>query len=94
MVSFPLNDKIGIDLKPQVAFTAGVFDVDSEKLKTNSSTGLLIGSSINFSLASHWGLALNLDYLSTKFDELDGVKFETKDTYSTFNTSLGIQYKF
>jgi hypothetical protein len=94
MVSFPLNDKIGIDLKPQLAFTAGVIDVDGEKFKTNSSTGLLIGSSINFSLATHWGLAVNLDYLSTKFDELDGVKFDTKDTYSTFNTSLGIQYKF
>ena len=94
MVSFPLNDKIGVDLKPQVAFTAGVLDVDGEKLKTNSSTGLLLGSSINFSLASHWGLAVNLDYLSTKFEEVDGIKFDSKDTYSTFNTSLGIQYKF
>ena len=94
MVSFPLNDKIGIDLKPQLAFTKGILDDGTDKVETNSSTGLLIGSSINFSLATHWGLAVNLDYLSTKFDELGGIKFDTKDTYSTFNTSLGIQYKF
>ena len=94
MVSFPLNDKIGIDLKPQLAFTTGVYDDGTDKLETNSSTGLLIGSSINFSLASHWGLAVNLDYLSTKFNELDGEPLGIDYKASTFNTSLGIQYKF
>ncbi|MFT7385511.1 MAG: hypothetical protein ACI82E_000262 [Nonlabens sp.] len=94
MVSFPLNDKIGIDLKPQIAFTAGVYDDGYDKYQTNSSTGVLLGSSLNFSLARHWGLAVNLDYLSTKFSELDGQQLDIDYKASSFNTSLGIQYKF
>jgi hypothetical protein len=94
MVSFPLSDKIGIDLKPQVAFTTGVYDNGTDKLNTNSSTGLLLGSSVNFTLAKHWGLVVNLDYLSTKFNELDGEPLGIDYKAVSFNTSLGIQYKF
>lgn len=94
MVSIPLNDKIGIDLKPQLAFTTGVYDDGTDKLNTNSSTGLLLGSSINFTLARHWGLAINLDYLSTKFKEIDGEPLGIDYKAVSFNTSLGIQYKF
>lgn len=94
MVSFPLNNKIGIDLKPQMAFTTGVIDDGMYQYQTNSSIGLLLGSSLNFSLARHWGLALNLDYLSTKFNEMDGEPLYIDYKASAFNTSLGIQYKF
>ena len=94
MFSFPLNNKIGIDLKPQMAFTTGVIDDGIYQYQTNSSIGLLLGSSLNFSLARHWGLAVNLDYLSTKFNEMDGERLSFDYKASTVNTTLGIQYKF
>ncbi|WP_395049341.1 outer membrane beta-barrel protein [Flavobacterium sp.] len=94
MFSFPLSNKIGLDLKPQIAFTTGVFDDGTDTFNTNSSTGLLLGSSINFPFAKHWGLAFNLDYLSTKFKEVDGEPMDINYKANAFNTSLGIQYKF
>lgn len=94
MVSFPLSDKIGIDLKPQIAFTTGVIDDGASKYNTNSSTGFLFGSTLNFSLSRHWGLAVNLDYLSTKFNEIDGQTIGMDYKANALNTSLGIQYKF
>ena len=55
----------------------------------------MLGSSVNFSLAKHWALSLNLDYLSTNFEEYnDGVVYVDKAAIATTNTSLGIQYKF
>ncbi|MGO4819709.1 hypothetical protein [Flavobacterium sp. W22_SRS_FP1] len=44
IVCFPLNDKIGIDFKPQVAFTAVIIDVDGEKFKTNTAAFICISS--------------------------------------------------
>lgn len=94
MFSFPLSSKIGVDLKPQIAFTTGVIDYGTYSSDTNTSTGLLLGSSINFPIADHWGLVLNFDYLSAKFNEVDGERMDSNYKASAFNTSLGIQYKF
>jgi hypothetical protein len=98
MVSFPLNNNIVLDLKPQYAFTSGIIDTGDSgygKLTLDKSSGFILGSSVNFSLAKHWALSLNLDYLSTKFNEYDdGIIFLEEQDISTFNTSLGFQYKF
>lgn len=98
MVSFPLNDKIVFDLKPQIAFTSGSYDTGDlgyGKLQLANSTGFMLGSSMNFSLAKHWAISLNLDYLSTKFAAYnDGIIQLDEAKISTVNTSLGIQYKF
>jgi len=98
MVSFPLNDKIVLDIKPQYVFTSGIIDTGSlgyGKLQLENSSGLMLGSSVNFSLAKHWALSLNLDYLSTKFNAYnDGFIYIDESKVSTVNTSLGVQYKF
>lgn len=94
MFSFPLTNKIGLDLKPQIALTTGISDDGVYRLQSNSATGFLLGSSVNYPISRHWGLAINLDYLTTKFDELDGEPIEENYKASAFNTSLGIQYKF
>ncbi len=98
MVSFPFNKIIVLDLKPQYAMTSGFIDTgdsDYGKLTLDNSSGFMLGSSVNFSLAKHWALSLNLDYLSTKFKEYnDGIFIIEKQDVSTFNTSLGFQFKF
>ena len=98
MVSFPLNKNIVLDLKPQYAMTSGIIDTGDYgygKVTLDKSSGFMLGSSVNFSLAKHWALSLNLDYLSTKFKEYnDGIVIVEKQDVSTFNTSIGIQYKF
>ncbi len=53
MVSFNISDKIGVDLKPQIALTSGIAQFDNVQLTYNSSVGLLVGSSLNYSLADH-----------------------------------------
>lgn len=84
--------------QPQYAFTSGIIDTGDSgygKLTLDKSSGFILGSSVNFSLAKHWALSLNLDYLSTKFNEYDdGIIFLEEQDISTFNTSLGFQYKF
>jgi hypothetical protein len=96
--SNPFNKIIVLDLKPQYAMTSGFIDTgdsDYGKLTLDNSSGFMLGSSVNFSLAKHWALSLNLDYLSTKFKEYnDGIFIIEKQDVSTFNTSLGFQFKF
>ena len=98
MWSIPLNNNIVLDLKPQYAITSGIIDTGDYgygKLTLDKSSGFMLGSSVNFSLAKHWALSLNLDYLSTKFNEYDdGIIYLPKQDVSIFNTSLGFQYKF
>ena len=95
MVSFPLNNNIVLDLKPQYAMTSGIIDDGNDRITLDKSSGCILGSSVNFSLAKHWALSLNLDYLSTKFNEYDnGIFSIPKKDVSIFNTSLGFQYKF
>ena len=98
MWSIPLNNNIVLDLKPQYAITSGIIDTGdygNRKLTLDKSSGFMLGSSVNFSLAKHWALSLNLDYLSTKFNEYDdGIFSIPKKDVSIFNTSLGFQYKF
>ncbi len=88
MVSLPVGEKSSIDFKPQYAFTSAVIEVFGEKA-TETGSGFLLGASYNFSIANHWGLAVNLDYLSAKITE-DGEDFKP----TVVNTSLGIQYRF
>lgn len=98
MISFPFNDKIVFDIKPQYAITSGTIDTGDSgygTIQLDKSSGFMLGSSVNFSLAKHWALSLNLDYLSTNFEEYnDGVVYVDKAAIATTNTSLGIQYKF
>ena len=94
MLSLPINDKFGFDFKPQYAFTSLIVDVDGEDFNFTGPGGILVSSTLNYSFAKHWGLALNLDYLSSKYNKLDNESIERDVKVSTFSTSLGIQYRF
>ena len=94
MFTFPISDKLSVDSKPQIALTSGSVDDGTDNFDFNKSVGLLIGSSINYSIANHWELSLNLDYMSTKFNKLGGIEIGQDYKTSTFNTSAGIHYKF
>ncbi|SHH03228.1 hypothetical protein SAMN05443549_11210 [Flavobacterium fluvii] len=99
MVSFSLkNKKIGFDLKPQFAFTTLSVDNDqydgSDNLFHSSTLGVLFGGTVNFSLARHWCLPLNFDYLVTKFDEISSNGASGEYKVGSFNISTGLQYKF
>ncbi len=93
MLTLPVNDKLGFDFKPQYAFTSAVDEYQGDKLEYSGPGGILLSGTMNYSLAKHWGLAFNLDYLSTKFDEVEGESMDDVKV-TTFTTSLGIQYKF
>lgn len=92
MLTLPINDKFGFDFKPQYAFTSAVSEYDGDKAEWSGPGGILLSGTMNYSLAKHWGLSFNLDYLSTKFNEFEGESVDVKA--SVFSTAIGIQYKF
>jgi hypothetical protein len=93
MFSFPISDKFSVDSKPQLALTSATFNDGTIKANTNKSVGYIIGSSLNYAIADHFELSLNLDYLGTKFKNLEGTPIGDYKA-STFNTSIGFHYRF
>ena len=93
MFTFPINDQLSVDSKPQIALTSATFNDGTIKANTNKSIGYIIGSSLNYAIADHFGFSLNFDYLGTKFNEIDGIDIGDYKP-SSFNTSIGFHYRF
>ena len=78
----------GLDIKPQYAFVGAVLnDSLGDETTVDGESGFILGTTYNFSLGEHWGLAANADYLSMSFEGAD-------ESVNIFKLSLGIQYKF
>ena len=77
----------GLDIKPQYAFVSMVAEYNGEKDTYNSESGFILGATYNFSLGGNWGIAANVDYLTSNFEE-------SEDSLDIFKLSVGVRYNF
>ncbi|MDG1064166.1 MAG: hypothetical protein P8O93_06940 [Flavobacteriaceae bacterium] len=88
------------DIKPQYVFSlSGVDDQEGGDFdSTLSGTGLLFGNSFVKGLGSGFKLAINLDYLSGSYSEVevDGETFDIDEDngYSKLSIGVGVRYNF
>ena len=81
---FKSGENMTIDLKPQ--YMSQSISVEAAGVTvTESGSGILLGSSLNFNRQKKWGFGLDLDYGMGK---IDGVKV------NVFSMRAGVQYRW
>ena len=84
------------EFKPQfILSSAGVVDDpdfgDSDIDKAN---GFVIGNSILFGTNEGFQFLANIDFITGKLKEIEGIEFDEENGYSFFNIGIGVRYNF
>ena len=95
MYTASLGGNLKWEIKPQIALSVagkqktlfGDFDIDK-------GNGFVIGNSILFGSGNGFQLSANLDYVSGKITEVEGIEVDEENGYSLFNIGIGLRYNF
>lgn len=88
--SFPIQDKLFFDLKPEIGYANAMLVINDEEIKNGEGVGLLLSTSMTYNLSHQWSILAETSYsfLYQKFED------KSKGNYGSFNLNLGFTYKF
>ena len=90
MFSFPVKNKLFIDLKPGIGIADTDLVVDNEFTKPGIGLGLNLCASVQYNFSKRWCLLTEPRYLYTN----QTYKGSDKGTFQTFSVDFGLGYRF
>lgn len=97
MYTVSVAESMSLDIKPQYAFSMAAKTKGFDQEVTNTGSGLVLGTSLNFGITKGLKFSLNLDYTNGKFnkEEYGGQKYDIDDIkVSILALGAGVRYNF
>jgi hypothetical protein len=84
------------EIKPQIVVSSsGVMEDDAfGDLDIDKASGFVIGNSLLFGTNEGFQFIANVDLVTGKVKEAEGVKIDSDNSYSYFNIGVGVRYNF
>ena len=83
------------ELKPQFSISSsGIVETSGVEVDIDKASGIIIGNSLLF--GSNDGLQFigNIDFVTGKIKEIEGIEIDEDNGYSFFNLGIGLRYNF
>ena len=83
------------ELKPQFSISSsGIVETSGVEVDIDKASGMIIGNSLLF--GSNDGLQFigNIDFVTGKIKEIEGIEIDEDNGYSFFNLGIGLRYNF
>tara|TARA_B100001093_G_scaffold516381_1_gene595018 strand:- start:275 stop:838 length:564 start_codon:yes stop_codon:yes gene_type:complete len=84
------------EIKPQIVVSSSgvIEDNDFGDSDIDKASGFVIGNSLLFGTNEGFQFIANVDLVTGKVKEADGVKLDSNNSYSYFNIGVGVRYNF
>ena len=95
MYTASLGENLKWEIKPQIALSvAGKQETDIGDFDVDKGNGFVIGNSLLFGSGNGFQVSANLDFVTGKITEVEGIEIDDDNSYSLFNIGIGLRYNF